>query len=76
MLYRAGKYREAVGYLDGLDQAEDLLYLAMAYRKLGRIEEATQTYELASSRLEATYPKHPGWRRLQQEAATLLGLDR
>jgi tetratricopeptide (TPR) repeat protein len=80
VLYREGQWTEALDVLERLDEAHDfdeaetLFYLAMARWKLGHREKARRSYDRAVSRLEATFPDHPGWRRRQREAAALLGL--
>jgi tetratricopeptide (TPR) repeat protein len=80
VLYREGEFTEALEVLERLDEEHELdeaghlFYLAMTNWKLGRREEARQSYDRAVSRFEATFPGHPGWRRVQREAAALLGL--
>jgi tetratricopeptide (TPR) repeat protein len=81
LLYREGRFREAREVLQKLDdeqefdEAGDLFYLAMASWQLGQPSQAREIYERASLRLEKTFPNQRGWRRLQREAATLLGAD-
>jgi serine/threonine protein kinase/Tfp pilus assembly protein PilF len=80
VLYREGKFTEALEVLERLDEehefdeAEHLFYLAMTNWKLGRRAEARRCNDRAVSRLEATFPNQRGWRRLQREAAALLGV--
>jgi serine/threonine protein kinase/Tfp pilus assembly protein PilF len=80
VLYREGAFAEALEVLQRLDEEKefkepgDLFYLAMTNWKLGRREDARQVYDRGVERLEATFPNHPGDRRLQREAAELLGV--
>jgi serine/threonine protein kinase/Flp pilus assembly protein TadD len=82
LLYRESEAAEALEVFQLLDEehefdeAGDLFYLAMTLWKLGRKAEARSVYDRAVARLEATFPNEVLPRRLQREAAALLGADR
>ncbi len=79
--YRAGLFEQAVATLTHSDKLNDghpadLAFLAMAYARLGRVDEARQVF----ARLQ-TLVQHPPWatdrqsRRFFREAAALMGSD-
>jgi serine/threonine protein kinase/Tfp pilus assembly protein PilF len=80
VLYREGEFDEALEVLERLDEENEFnepgvfFYLAMTHWKLGRREEARRVYGRGVARLEATFPNDPTNRRLQREAAELLGM--
>ena len=79
-LYRVGEFAEALEVLGRLDEEHEfdaaghLFYLAMTNWKLGRRAEARRVYDAAVTRLATTFPEFPGWRRLEREAAAMMGI--
>jgi serine/threonine-protein kinase len=79
-LYRSGDYAGAVKTLQQADRlragehARDGLLLAMAYGKGGQPEAAKEAYRQAVRWLERNLPRQAELRRLQRDAAEVLGL--
>jgi tetratricopeptide (TPR) repeat protein len=57
-------------------QVAALFFLSMSQAKLGRIAEAQRDYLLALERMNATWPRNPGYIRLKSEAERVLGVPR
>ena len=79
--YRAGSWESSEEALrraieiKGESSAFDLLYLAMAQKRLGRHEDALASYERAGrAPQEYGQPRAEERRRVREEAAELLGL--
>jgi tetratricopeptide (TPR) repeat protein len=77
--YRAGdseKAIEALRHADrlrGSEHARDWFFLAMAYWKADRRQEAEQAYRRGEQWLQSNQPHHAELQRIRQEAVELLG---
>jgi eukaryotic-like serine/threonine-protein kinase len=80
--YRAGNWKSAIAALEkvkALGSPGDSLEwypLAMAHWRLGHKEEARTWYDQAVAWMEKNQPKNEELRRLQAEAAELLGIEK
>jgi tetratricopeptide (TPR) repeat protein len=79
--FRAGNWSDAIAGIEraiGLDKGEahsnDWFYLAMARWQLGDRQQAQKYYSQAVEGMEKDKPQDDGVRRLQAEAAELLGI--
>ena len=76
--YRQENFQAALSALNraiALDQggtAFDHVFLAMAYHRLGRLEEARGSFTLARTEMEQSWPEHTELRHLCNEADTTL----
>jgi tetratricopeptide (TPR) repeat protein len=57
-------------------QVAALFFLSMSEAKLGRNANARRDYARAVERMNATWPKHPGYLRLRSEAEKVFGIPR
>lgn len=69
------RLREA-SRLRGSEHAGDAFWLAIALRGAGQAEAAKQAYDRGQRWLDSNLPQHQELRRLQREAAQLLGIPR
>src|SRR5262249_28404794 len=79
--YRAGRWQEAVEALDKWSEltpghGAGSFFLAMAYYRLGKQEDARARYEPVASWMDRTQPQDDELRRFRTEAEELLGLNK